>query len=204
MAGKANKRGDKTKPLDVRERLFVLEYLTDLSAERAAIAAGYSHATARSNAFRWVSDPEVKPHVYAEIQRRLSKVAKKLDITLERVEEEIAKVAFASMRQFVTIDGDGQPRINLSDTDAASLDALSEVATETVIEGDPKAPTFVRKTRIKLHSKLDALEKLAQRHGFYKARDADRADAIAAIFLGIWDRGSKAPIRRDTPATGEV
>ena len=176
----------------------MLEYITDLNADRAAVAAGYAKATAASNAFRWVSDPKVKPHVYSAVQARLAKVAAKLEITAERIEAELAKVAFGSMRRFITINADGMPVIDLTDTPDDDLDALAEVSTETVLEGqgsDDKS--HVRKTRIKLHSKLDALEKLAQRHGFYKARDADRANAIAQIFEGIWDRGSKAPIRRD-------
>ena len=117
--------------------------------------------------------------------------------------KEIAKVGFASMRHVMVIDSDGQPQIDLSSTPYDDLDALLEIQTETVLErdgvGDDGKPAFnrIRKTKIKFHDKLSALEKLAQHTGVYAKRDEDQVNALAQAISEIQARTSKAPILRD-------
>ena len=197
----------KPKELDAREARFVDEYMLDLNPERAAVAAGYTLNTAKSKSFSWVGNSRSKPHVFAEVQKRKDKLAEKKAISAERVIAEIAKVGFASMRRFVTIDADGQPQINLTDTPDDDLDALSEIQTETVLErdgtDDQGNPQFnrVRKTKIKLYDKLNALEKLAQHTGVYAKRDENIANAFVKAVAEIQARTSRAPIARDDADT---
>ena len=210
MARNPPKTDDTERALDARESRFVDEYLADLNTERAAVAAGYSITTAKSKAYQWVSNGKVKPHVYAEVMRRRQALADRADITAERVLREIAKIGYASMRRFIHIDEYGQPQIDLTETPSDDLDALSEIATETVLERDGTdedgKPIFnrIRKTKIKLHDKLSALEKLAQHTGVYKQRDEDMAGALARAITDIQERTSRAPIRRDTPPEGDA
>lgn len=179
---------------------FIDEYMKDLDPERAALAAGYAKSTAHTKAYMWVSNGKTKPEVFAEIERRKAKLAKKAEISAERVIEELAKVGFASMRQFVRIDEDGQPQIDLTDTPDDALDALSEVSTETVLEhegsGDARTATHVRKTKIKLHDKLKALMALGEHVGAFKQGKEDTANAFANAFAQLLDTGSKAPISK--------
>ncbi|MCP5086737.1 MAG: hypothetical protein GY952_08055, partial [Rhodobacteraceae bacterium] len=60
------------KKLDPREKRFVEEYIIDLNAKRAAIAAGYAETTADVRAHGWVSQSKsgnfYKPHVAAAIK----------------------------------------------------------------------------------------------------------------------------------------
>lgn len=174
-----------------RRKAFALEYIIDLNGAQAAIRAGYSPRTAKSQAHRLLT----KDDVQAWIQEGFAARSKRTEITADRVVQEMAKIGFASMRQFISIDADGQPQINLTDTEADALDALSEVSTETVLEGEDG--TRVRKTKIKLHDKLRALQALAEHTGVYDKRDKNQANALANAFADIWARGSKAPIRKD-------
>jgi phage terminase small subunit len=190
--------------LDARESRFVDEYLIDLDTERAALAAGYSPSMAKSKAYQWVSNGKVKNHVFMEVQRRKTKLTTALGITSQLVVKEIAKVGFASMRQFLRVDAKGQPQINLTDIPDDDLDALSETSTETILEktgmdADGK-PVFsqVRKTKIKLHDKLNALEKLARYTGVFEKEAELAAGAFADAISDIQSRMSKAPIRRYT------
>lgn len=73
------------KPLDTREEAFVREYMIHLQPMRAALAAGYTLATARTNAYTWTSDNKTKPHVYKAVQQALDERAKATEITAEAV-----------------------------------------------------------------------------------------------------------------------
>jgi phage terminase small subunit len=151
----------------------------------------------------------VKNHVFMEVQRRKTKLTTALGITSQLVVKEIAKVGFASMRQFLHIDVRGQPQINLTDTPDDDLDALSEVSTETVMERDGVDkggnPIFaqIRKTKVKLHDKLAALEKLARFTGVYDKETEKAAGAFADAISDIQQRMSRAPIRRDVSQDGD-
>jgi hypothetical protein len=113
------------------------------------------------------------------------------------------------MRQFMHIDVHGQPQINLTDTPDDDLDALSETSTETILEktgvdADGK-PVFaqVRKTKIKLHDKLAALEKLARYTGVYDKETEKAAGAFVDAISDIQSRMSRAPIKRDVSQDGD-
>lgn len=196
--------------LSPKDARFVEEYLIDLNAARAARAAGFSETTARAKAFAWAQPDGPKPDVYKAILARMNKRAEKTEITADRVIQELAKVGFASMRQFIRVDEDGQPQIDLTDAPEDALDALAEVSTETVLEhegsGDARTATHVRKTKIKLHDKLKALMALGEHTGAFKQGKEDTANAFAAAFLQLVNAGSKAPISKgahagDAPAS---
>lgn len=187
---------------NIRYESFCQEYLVDLNATQAAIRAGYSAKTAGTKGHQLLQIVEIA----ARIQFLMAERGKRTEITAERVVQELAKVAFASMRQFIRVDSDGQPQIDLSTTDNDNLDALMEVQTETVVEsrgsGDEREFDTIRKTKIKLHNKLGALHELAEHTGVFAKRDKDQASALAEAWAQITSRGSKAPIRRDTATDG--
>lgn len=78
-------------PLNEKQKRFVLEYLVDLNATQAAIRAGYSEKSASRIAVELLN----KTQVSEEIQKQRAKLQNKLEITQERVLEELAQVAFA-------------------------------------------------------------------------------------------------------------
>lgn len=70
----------------------LVEGLFDLNATQAAIRAGYSEKTAYSQGQRLLKNVEVAE----AIERGQSKTGQRLEITKDRIVEELAKMAFAS------------------------------------------------------------------------------------------------------------
>lgn len=143
--------------LTKKQRVFVDEYLIDLNATQACIRAGYSARNAD------VIGPQLlgKTWVAEAIQSAMRERSARTGITADRVVAEIAKIAFADPRKVMQWGPDGVellPSNSLSDEDAAIISEVSESRSET--GGSLK---------VKLYSKLDALEKLARHIGVYDA-----------------------------------
>ena len=69
------------KPLTPKQAAFVREYLVDLNATQAAIRAGYSKRTAKSQGQRLLTNVDVQ----RAIQSAITKRAEVVDITAEKV-----------------------------------------------------------------------------------------------------------------------
>lgn len=92
--------------LTPKQERFVAEYLIDLNATQAAIRAGYSERTAKVIGSENLS----KPDVAAEIERRRSKLTGKLEISAEKVLEELALLAFYDPADVaMATDENGEP-----------------------------------------------------------------------------------------------
>src|SRR5208283_2031521 len=89
--------------LTARQTLFIAEYLVDLNGTRAAIAAGYSKKTAKAQASRLLTNVNVA----AEIAARMEKRCAKLEVTADTVVQELAKLGFANMADYIKIQPDG-------------------------------------------------------------------------------------------------
>lgn len=94
-----------------KQKRFVDEYLVDLNATAAAKRAGYSEKTAYSMGQRLLKKVEIQ----AAIQKRQAKLRGKLEITQERVLEELAAIAFANGTDFATITHNGLVRLTPTD-----------------------------------------------------------------------------------------
>lgn len=78
-------------PLNPKQERFVREYLISLNATQAAVKAGYSVATARSQGSRLLAHADIR----AALSTGTARVAEKLDLTAERVLGEIGHAAHA-------------------------------------------------------------------------------------------------------------
>lgn len=124
-----------TKKLTDKQQRFVQEYLIDLNATQACIRAGYSENTAKQMGSENLS----KPDVQAEIEKARSKTSNKLEITRERVLQEIAGIAFEEIK------GLADPDLNLpsySDKNSA-LEKLSKHLGLFEQDNSQKAPTII-------------------------------------------------------------
>jgi len=153
------------KRLDARERRFVGEYLIDLDPQRAAVAAGYKKTVARTKSYQWVSNSEQKPHVFFAIQKASEKRAKKYEITADRVLEEIAKLAYSNIKDFLHIEN-GDVYVDLSDMTPDQSAALGEVVVDRHIyrgrRGRNGNGDEIRRTKVRLADKTRALELLGK------------------------------------------
>ena len=87
------------KPARPDVNVFIAEYLTDGIGRRAAIAAGYSPATAASQASRLLKSVKVRSEI-AKVRARVSaKVEDATGIRLTRIVRELAAIALTDTRE---------------------------------------------------------------------------------------------------------
>ena len=166
--------------LNPNQERFIAEYLTDLNATRAAIAAGYSEKTAESQGSRLLTNAKVKAVIAEKQGKRLGK----LEITADRVLAELAKLAFFDIRKFYNEDGSLKLVTDLDDDTAAALVGMEiEVAYEHFGKGQNKPSGDLKK--IKMADKGLNLERLGRHLKLFTDKvelsgTVNLADAIAA------------------------
>src|SRR5574342_539747 len=93
-----------------RQRRFVDEYVLTLSPRQAAIRAGYSPRSASEQGSQLLRHPEVR----SAIERATNAAAARLQLTRERVLYELARIGFANMGEYITVQADGSAYVDLS------------------------------------------------------------------------------------------
>ena len=112
----------------------------------------------------------------ADRRRRIKTAAtaravSRLAISKERVLDELAKLAFSNMADYLKIGADGQPRVDFSKLTRDQAAAIHEVVVETrTEERDDGPPIIITKTRFKLTDKRGALVDLGKHLGLFKER----------------------------------
>ncbi len=119
----------------------------------------------------------------AERIRRLNRARlTKLDITADKVLQEIAAIAFANIGDYMVVGADGSPVFDLSGLGATQLAALAEVTVEESNDVQ-SVKGRVRRTKIKLHNKIAALTLLAKHLNLLKPKDDDETETPAMRFV---------------------
>lgn len=162
------------KPRAQKEQDFVLLYFKGKSGIQAAKEAGYTGpdnylAVQASQLLR-------KPNVAAMLASLRQRAQERTEITADKLLRELAKIGFANMKDFVSLDADGNPRPDLSDLSEDDWAAIEELTTETYIEGAGPNAREVKRVKIKLHPKLAAIEKAMKHLGMFDKRRSGDAD----------------------------
>jgi phage terminase small subunit len=175
-----------TKKLTKKEKLFVKEYIaSNFNGAEAAKKAGYSGDSASQIAYQLLQKTSVKNAINQEIQDR----AFRCEIRTDMVIRELAKVAFADLKDFVsfgptdmeivnkdgskTIIPNGAWRIEIKDSSDVDGAVLAEVS---------ESPKTGRK--IKLHDKVKALELLGKHLGMFKEQVEVNAESGITFVIG--------------------
>lgn len=175
MAAKAKepppKRNEKVNAsgLTDRQEAFCREYMIDFNGTQAVQRAGYAKAGASTQAVRLLANASVQKFL-GELQKP---VLAKFDVTQERIMQEVASLAFSNVMDFVTIDENGRPFIDLkkcSREQAAALAdiELTELPPTTMVVDGAELDRDVLKVKIKMRDKWGPLEALMKRHGLVK------------------------------------
>lgn len=159
-----------TDKLTDKQKTFCEEYLIDLNATQAAIRAGYSEKTAYSIGNENLIKPEIQNYI-KELMDARSKITR---ITAQMVVEELAKIGFSNIQDYIKEGFTIEEIQSLRKEHAA---AISSIETET-IQFDGGSNT---KVKFKLHDKLSALEKLGKHIGFFK-EDNEQKGVLKQIF----------------------
>ena len=146
--------------LGARQQRFVDEYMVDLNATRAAIAAGYSKKTAAQAGWEVLRNPKVA----AEVSRRQQLLSQRLEVSAENVLSELAKIGFASLGDFYRVNGDGHLEVDPQAlADPAKAAALSQIE---IVENADGTQTI----KIKLADKRAALNDLGRHLKLFEER----------------------------------
>lgn len=141
--------------LTPKQALFCKEYMVDRNATQAYIRTGYSKKCADVSGPRLLGNVRIKK----EIDRLTLKQAAKIEITAQRVLDELAKMGFANMQDYTRIQ-DGEAVIDLSVITRDQMAAVSEVTSEVYTEG--KGGPEVKRTKLKIFDKKASLELLGK------------------------------------------
>jgi phage terminase small subunit len=109
------------------------------------------------NASRYANRPEILNRV-AEIKTQFTAST---TITAQRVLEEMAKLAFSNYGDFVKLDENGDPYVDLNDISKEQMAAISEIS---ITEHKGSRPSV----KIKLHDKRAALNDLGKHFGLFR------------------------------------
>ena len=147
-----------------QQRRFVEEYLVDCNATLAAGRAGYSARSARQAGARL----RALPHVRRALEAAMAARSDRLGVSQDRVVLELARLAFADMRDFASW-GDGGVRLRPSEELTEDQAACVSEIVETPGKG----------VRVKLFGKQPALAALARHLGLREGggKGAGRGDA---------------------------
>jgi phage terminase small subunit len=156
---------------DLEER-FALEYLKDQNGSRAyrVIKPHVTDKTAGAECHKLLKKPEMQ----AFIAERTKTIATRMELSVERTMQEIARLAYFDPRKL--FDADGRPiAINQLDDDTAA--AIAGVDVVTVGNADMG---FGEIRKLKVADKNAALEKAAKILGLFKKDNEQTGDALAS------------------------
>lgn len=152
-----------------RQQRFVEEYLICGNATEAARRIGLGERNAQANGARLLT----RRFVAAAIKAAQEASARRTGITIDRLKQEYARIAFADIGDIADWDSGAltlRPRAAIAKDDRA---AIAELRLKTGKSGATRAV-------IRLHSKQAALDALAKHLGFFmKNAAAPRAEPAA-------------------------
>lgn len=141
-----------------KERVFIAAYLRLRNQTAAAEEAGYNKRSARTIG----SELFAKPHIKAEIERRVEATIDRYEISADRIARELASIAFGSIDDYIVVQDDGSAIVDLVGTTKRQLSALASFEVEEYIEGRGLDAVRVKRTKIKPSDKQAALMNLAK------------------------------------------
>jgi phage terminase small subunit len=166
--------------LTPKQARFVQEYLTDLNATKAAVRAGYSPKAASQVGYENLRKHEIA----TAIEKAREKRAEHAELTADLVIDELRKIAFANMADYVSRTAAGEPYLDFSVLTRDQAAALSELSVENFVDGRGEDARAVRGVKFKLYDKRAALVDLGRHLGFFERK---RQQHEAAVEVDIED-----------------
>lgn len=165
---------------------FALEYLIDGNATQAAIRAGYAESSARQRGSLLLQNPEVRATIDAQHGQVTKKLADRYEVNADRIVRELALLGFSNMGDYVVIDDDGLPRLDLGSVTMDQTAAIKDIdVTTTTFDMGERGIRTVEKTKIRLADKRSALVDLGKTVGLFK----DGGDVLVPVqFIVEWVR----------------
>lgn len=163
---------EENKELTPKEELFVHRYIVDFNGAASCRDVGYSEHSAKEIAAELLT----KPH----IQRRLKELQKELsdknDNLAQRVVDELKKVGFSNIQDFIQ-SGNEIKDISTLDRDKAAV--ISSIKKSKTTFGDGEGNEGEKEAvEFKMWDKLAALEKLGRHVGIFEVDNKQKSVVI--------------------------
>lgn len=155
----------KLTPLQAR---FAEEFVVDFRATDALLRAGYRPAK-RHYAIEIASRLLKSPHIQDRIAELQADSSRRIQISADRVAQELALIGFANMADYTRVVG-GERVLALENATRDQLAAVAEITVEDFVDGRGEDARQVRRTKLKLHNKHAALVSLAEHLGMFTRR----------------------------------
>ena len=157
------------KDLTPKQKRFCEEFIKDCNATQAYLRAGYRASTdiARREGYKLLTKPDIQAYIQ-QLQRARSS---RTEIDADRVFTELAKIAFSDIKNVFELTEEGlvlKPLDQMSDEVSGAIESLDLGAT----------------TKVKLHSKMSALDRLIKLLGMDKEA---AIKAVIAMGYGVSD-----------------
>lgn len=147
-----------------QQEQFIVAYVAKPNATQAAISAGYSEKSARTQGARLIANANISE----EIERRRNAISKrvlgKYEVTRERIVEELAKLGFSNMADYTAIEG-SDIVLDMTEVTRDQMGAIKEITSEVYTEGRGEDAQRVKRTKFSLYDKRAALMDLAKLEG---------------------------------------
>ena len=152
-----------------KQERFCSEYVIDLNATQAAIRAGYSEKTAN----RIASENLSKPDIQNRISKLTADATERNNITVDRVLQEFAAIAFLDPIDLFNEDGSMK---QLAEMPESARRAIGGIEIKEYFEGRGDDVQRINLTKIKIIDKRAALGDLGKYLGMF----IDRVDHSSA------------------------
>ena len=187
--------------------IFAQGLVAGLNASAAYEKAGYKPSG--SSACNLRKNPDIKRRVEELTERKLGAVGlsersvelaiERTGVTKERVINELAKLAFANMMDYMRVGPNGDPVTDFSQITRDQAAALQEVVVEDFVDGRGEDKRDVRRVRFKLHDKRGALIDIGKELGMFVNRTERGAPGE---FAGVSDRQLKEELVKQLTSRG--
>lgn len=156
-----------------KERNFVREYLKEYNGTKAAIAVGYSEATASVIAYQLLR----KPQIIAAIEQVEKGLATRFINTKEKVLKEMSILAFSDIGDFLTEEGDIKVK-NLKELPPQITRCIrkirmhkkSRILGKKTLDGNMGDEIIEQHIDLELYDKKAALDRMGQQVGIFVDR----------------------------------
>jgi phage terminase small subunit len=160
-----------TSKLTIKQEAFAQAYIETGNASeayrRAYNAGKMKPATVNRKAVELLENGKITARI-AELQAGHQK---RHEVTVDRIVQEYAKIGFANMLDYVTVDNNGGAYVDLSKLDRDQAAAIQEITVEHLQARDAEDGSGTKipviKTKFKLADKKSALDSLGKHLGMF-------------------------------------
>ena len=172
--------------LSGKHKIFADKYLETGNASASARHAGYVGNNVGISGHRLANMPKIAAYLAAQMAKQQTTQ----DTLQSRVLRELETLAFATVKDFISIDGDGLPQVDFTNATEDQLRAIASVSTKTreLRDKDGAVIGASKEARFTMADKYRGLELLGKHVGMFKEAEQRVVVDVADRLLSARNR----------------